>query len=189
MTIESNEEPPDQLILANEKEINTEKSKSSAPVSLDSPLTPTAEIELSTPHEPPRRRSLLSLFENLEIFDEDEDGVCYDSDGNEPPVASIHDSSHFETCCGDISIHNDTTTTNENITAAEFIPLDDSHIMSMKVDELKQQLSLRGLSKNGLKAELRDRLKKAMVDKVPIQDRPQLVKLQTDSIPLLDGVF
>ena len=189
MTIESNEEPPDQLILANEKEINTEKSKSSAPVSLDSPLTPTAEIELSTPHEPPRRRSLLSLFENLEIFDEDEDGVCYDSDGNEPPVASIHDSSHFETCCGDISIHNDTTTTNENITAAEFIPLDDSHIMSMKVDELKQQLRLRGLSKNGLKAELRDRLKKAMVDKVPIQDRPQLVKLQTDSIPLLDGVF
>ena len=46
----------------------------------------------------------------------------------------------------------------------------DSYIMSLKVDELKQQLRLWGLSKHGLKAELQDRLEKAMAEKVPIQD-------------------
>ena len=38
----------------------------------------------------------------------------------------------------------------------------------MKVDELKQELLKRSLSKSGLKVELRERLKQAMVDKIPI---------------------
>ena len=59
------------------------------------------------------------------------------------------------------------TTTNAN--NLEFV-LDDSHIMSLKVNELKQQLSLGGLSENGLKMYLQDHLKKAMVNKVPLQD-------------------
>ena len=43
-------------------------------------------------------------------------------------------------------------------------------INGFKVDELRKELEKRSLSKAGLKAELKERLKKAMVDTVPVVD-------------------
>ena len=60
---------------------------------------------------------------------------------------------------------------NSNISeSSKFIFLSNEAIDGLKVDELRQELTRRSLSKAGLKAELRERLKKAMIDKIPVVD-------------------
>ena len=61
--------------------------------------------------------------------------------------------------------------------------LTDDAIKNMKIAELRNELSLRGLSKNGLKAVLVDRLKDAIAKKLPlVSERPLLrMKILTRS--------
>ena len=57
----------------------------------------------------------------------------------------------------------------------------------MKVDELCIELGKRGISKKGLKKDLVEKLKQAMIDKVPIIMRRQHVRLATDFHLLHNG--
>ena len=52
----------------------------------------------------------------------------------------------------------------------QFILISDADIVKLKVDGLRAELKRRGLGRKGLKAELVDRLKRAMIDRVPIQN-------------------
>ena len=73
---------------------------------------------------------------------------------------------HFEGSIDDISGGE-----NPSIpSSSKFVFLSNEQIDALKVDELKQELLKRSLSKSGLKAELRERLKQAMVDEIPIAD-------------------
>lgn len=133
---------------------------------IGSPLTPTANLSFSTPHEPSQRKSLIKCFESLQIFEEVEDVDCYDSDGNEPQCVKDTDFNHFEASI-------DTNFSSESSTipsTSKFVFISDEDIDGLKVDESRQELVKRSLFKSGLKAELRERLKKAMVDRIAIAD-------------------
>ena len=131
-----------------------------------SPLTPTANMSFSTPHEPSRRRSLIECFETLKILEEAEDADCYDSDGNEPPCVKESEFSHFEANIEEISGDEISTIPS----TSKFVFLSNEEIDGLKVDELRKELLIRSLSKTGLKAELKEWLKKAMVDRIAIAD-------------------
>ena len=131
-----------------------------------SPLTPTVNVSTSTPHEPSQRRSLVECFEKMLRLDDEEEADLYDSDGNEPPRVDGDQFFHFEDDIGEV-IGGEAEATE---TAGKFVFLDDNAINALKVDELKIELDKRSLSKTGLKAELRERLKKAMIDQVPVVD-------------------
>ena len=53
---------------------------------------------------------------------------------------------------------------------SNFIFLGESVVDGFEVDELRKELEKQSLSKAGLKAELKERLKKAMVDRVSVLD-------------------
>ena len=133
---------------------------------IGSPLTPTANLSFSTPHEPSRRKSLIKCFESLQTSEEAEDEDCYDSDGNEPPCIKDTDFNHFEASIDTILSREISTIPS----TSKFVFISDEDIDGLKVDELRQELVKRSLSKSGLKAELRERLKKAMVDRIAIAD-------------------
>ena len=127
-------------------------------------MTPLDEVELSTPHEPQCRRSLLKdnddFWDALDAFDD----CLYDSDGNMPPESTEADLFHFEE-----SISTEVVSTAEPLIRQEnIVIIDDDEIKKMKVDSLKAELRKRGISTSGKKAELVDKLKKAMVDKIPL---------------------
>ena len=133
---------------------------------IGSPLTPTANVSFSTPHEPTRRRSLIECFDTLLTISDADEADCYDSDGNEPPCVVDNEFVHFEGSIDDISGGE-----NPSIpSSSKFVFLSNEQIDALKVDELKQELLKRSLSKSGLKAELRERLKQAMVDEIPVAD-------------------
>ena len=92
---------------------------------------------------------------------------CYNSDGNGPPSMDESQFKYFE-----LSLDDDLVPDNSNISkSSKFILLGDEAIDQLKVDELRQEeLTKRSLSKAGLKAELRERLKKARVEKIPVVD-------------------
>ena len=133
---------------------------------IGSPLTPTANLSFSTPHEPSRRKSLIKCFESLQTSEEAEDEDCYDSDGNEPPCIKDTDFNHFEASIDTILSREISTIPS----TSKFVFISDEDIDGLKVDELRQELVKRSLSKSGLKAELRERLKKAMADRIAIAD-------------------
>ena len=49
-----------------------------------------------------------------------------------------------------------------------FVLISDDDIKKLKVDQLRQELKARGLGIRGLKNELKERLEKAMVNKIPM---------------------
>ena len=136
--------PPPQPVIHIHSQVETpQDSNLTSSVPLYSPLTPTAATELSTPQEPRMRRSLLSLFDDLDLEDEDSNGICYDLDGDGPPVALELDSSHHEASCDDLipgisedsARDNFSTLPTANTNTPEFVPRDDSYIMGLKVGE------------------------------------------------------
>ena len=52
----------------------------------------------------------------------------------------------------------------------QFVLISDNDIKKMKVDELCQELKARGLCIRGLNNELKERLEKAMVNKIPMEN-------------------
>ena len=121
-------------------------------------------VELSTPQQPSYCQSLIDV--GSEINDEfgNSDAINYDSDGNGPPQATLMDSYHEEHYLID-KIDDDDPEVPET---DDIVILSDEDIKKLKVDGLKKELRCRGLSHAGKKAELVERLKKAMVDRVPV---------------------
>jgi len=129
-------------------------------------LTPIDGVELSTPNKPAIRRLILDVNEGLDDEFDLNDALNYDSDGNLPPQATLMDSQHEEhDLVEEIGPDDDDVSLPQNI-----IILTDEEIKKLKVDDLKKELRARGLSHAGKKAELVERLKKAMVDRIPIMD-------------------
>ena len=52
----------------------------------------------------------------------------------------------------------------------QFVLISDDDIKKMKVDQLRQELKARGLGIRGLKNELKERLEKYMVNKIPMEN-------------------
>ena len=125
-----------------------------------------ANIPLSTPHEPSRQRSLIDCFESMLTFDEDNEAEYYDSDGSGPPCVLEDEFFHFEKSLNEIIASEIATIP----IPSKFVFLDDSAIDSLKADGLTQELEKRSLSEARVKAELREWLKNAMVDKISVVD-------------------
>ena len=53
-------------------------------------------------------------------------------------------------------------------TEPQFVLISDDDIKKLKVDQLRQELKARGLGICGLKNELKERLEKSMVNKIPM---------------------
>ena len=138
----------------------------SIPVEIGSPLTPIDGVELSTPNKPAIRCCIIDVNEGLDDEFDLNDDLNYDSNGNLPPQATLMDSLHEEhELVEEIGPDDDDVSVPQNI-----IILTDDEIKKLKVVGLKKELRTRGLSHTGKKAELVERLKKAMIDKVPIID-------------------
>ena len=156
----ANRESPSAPILLN-------KSSETPEGLIGSPLTPTTNVDLSTPHEPCCRRSLVECFEHMMTLEESEEPDCYDSDGNGPPPVVLDEFEYSEKSLDDTNAPN---ATGPISVPSNFIFLEESVIDGFKVDELRKELEKRSLSKARLKAELKERLEKAMVDRVPVID-------------------
>ena len=52
----------------------------------------------------------------------------------------------------------------------QFVLISDDDIKKLKVDQLRQELKARGLGIRGLKNELKERLEKAMVNNIPMEN-------------------
>ena len=155
----------DSQIPAQVNEDNTDaKPSTPTPVTFGSPLTPIDEVDLSTPQEPQCRRSL--FLENDEFVDALDDFLdcMYDSDGNGPPEAKEEDQFQFEEAVLAVSDGASVPV----LPSEKIVIIEDSELKKMKVDTLKTELRIRGLSTSGKKAELLERLKNAMINKVPL---------------------
>ena len=152
---------------------------------IGSPLTLITNVSFSTPHEPTRCRSLVECFDTLLTLLEAEEADCYDSDGNEPPCVKDNEFEHFESSIDEISGDE----FSQILSQSKFVFLSTGQIDALKVDELKQELLKRSISKSGLKAELREWLKQAMVDEIPIADVEKLLLGQTGFIKDANGDY
>ena len=155
----------DSKIETQEIEDNTdEKPSTPTPVTFGSPLTPIDAVDLSTPQEPQCRRSL--FLENDEFVDALDDFIdcMYDSDGNGPPEAKEEDQFQFEEAVSAVADGSSVPVFH----AAKIVIIEDVELKKMKVDALKTELRNRGLNTSGKKAELLDRLKNAMVNRIPL---------------------
>ena len=144
--------------------LEAEKPSPTRTEEIGSPLTPFDGVELSTPQEPSYRRSLIDVGGESDDECGNTDAINYDSDGNGPPQATLMDSYHEEHYLID-EIDDDDPEVPET---DDIVILSDEDIKKLKVDGLKKELRCRGLSHAGKKAELVERLKKAMVDRVPV---------------------
>ena len=143
-----------------------EEEKISTPgaVAVGSPLTPVDHLPLSTPNEPTARRYLFHQNDDGDDSNDVIEELGYDSDGNEPPVSTVDDSFHVEPEAG-LETRRDESEKSDD---CQVVIIDLNDIKKMKVDQLRKELRLRGLSHRGLKQELIERLNKACEDKVPL---------------------
>ena len=118
-------------------------------------------------------------------MEEAEDANCFDSGGNEPPCVKKSKFNHFEVSIDEISGDQISTIPS----TSKFAFLSNEEIDGLKVDELRKELLIRSLPKTGLKAELKERLKKAMVDRIGIADIEKLLLDQTVLIKGASGCF
>ena len=147
---------PDSCIPHEEEKVSTP-----GPVEIGSPLTPIDHLPLSTPKEPSTRRYIGHQNDDTnEVIDD----LGYDSDGNSPPLSTVEDLFHVEPEAG--SGNRVVANTSSDDCQVVIFHLDE--VKKMKVDKLRHELRLRGLSHRGLKAELIEHLYKASEDKVPL---------------------
>ena len=138
------------------------------------PPTPCANLtppECGMPKTPPRRVLIMPSDEALE--------EGYDSDGNLGPFMSESVEDDRFVSMNETAPEAPTDVTPppadevESAAASAAPCLDEETMNKMKVSELRNALHARGLSKNGLKAVLLDRLKAAVAEGVPlVADRP-----------------
>ena len=150
---------PDENILHQE-----EKTATPGPVEIGSPLTPVDHVQICTPHEPSSRRVLFHQNDDADDSNDAIDEICYDSDGNLPPAATLNDTFHAE-----LEIWREDDDVNHDCSEEPVIViLSEKEIKKLKVDQLRKELRMRGLPHFGKKAELLERMKKAMDEKIPI---------------------
>ena len=121
----------------------------------------------------------------------------YDSDGELAPYMTtnnILDYEELETSC-DVRVGSEPETahntsnmpglrdTENNVDEDLLELMENAAIMKLKVDELRTKLAKHRLNKKGLKVELQQRLKQAMVDCVPLQ------REKTSKTPVQNNVF
>ena len=119
-------------------------------------------VQISTPAAPSTRRIYATEDSGLDLT-----GEGYDSDGNPPPFSSSFDKHHQEAAVNDFDANEEIfDDANDGSADNMFVLLENEEIKKLKVDELRAELIKRGLSKNGLKLDLQERLSKAMDDGV-----------------------
>ena len=134
------------------------------PIEIGSPLTPIAHLPLSTPKESTSRKYIGHQNDDGDDTNKVIDDLGSDSDSNSPPLLTIEDLFHVESKAGlETSVD---TNTNSDDCQVVIIHLDE--VMKMKVDQLRKELRLRGLSHRGLEAELIEHLHKDCEDKTPL---------------------
>ena len=130
-------------ILAPESNLHaTEKVSTPGQVVIGSPLTPVEHVPLSTPHAPSSRCQLFHQNEDNDDSNDDIDAICYDSDGNPPPVATLDDTFHAEP---EVSTENEDANI-KNFEELKFVLLTEKEIKKLRVDELRKELHIRGVS-------------------------------------------
>ena len=96
----------------------------------------------------------------------------YDSNGYLPNFGEIEEEDHFEPAVQSGITHDNPTVNLDSVElateGAAFVLITEEDMNKMKVDELKAELKKRGLAVRGKKDELKEKLKKAMEDKVPV---------------------
>ena len=119
---------------------------------------------LSTHKEPVSRRYIGHQNDDSDDTNKVIDEFGYNSYGNSAPLSTIEDLFHKEPEAGlETSVD---ANTNSDDCQVVIIHLDE--VMKMKVDQLRKELRLRGLSHRGLEAELIEHLHKDCEDKTPL---------------------
>ena len=148
-------------------------------------------VPLATIFEP--EQQVMNEEEVERIFE-----LGYDSDGEKAPYLKENDSEmeELEQSCA-LQVGREVGETaaavsGELLTSVgpkdNFVLISDAELVKLKVDELREELKKRGLPKNGLKAELKERLRKAMLDKVPIM-RELTVEAPTQTAVCISAIF
>ena len=111
-------------------------------------------VQISTPAAPSTRRIYATEGSGLDLT-----GEGYNYDGNPPPFSSRFDKHHQEAAVKDYDVNEEIfDDANDGSADNMFVQLENEEIKKFKVDELRAKFTKRGLSKNGLKLDLQERL-------------------------------
>ena len=96
MEISSPDDPTKQIGESPSNVIPPKMSPCTLAVLIGSALTPTTNIDISTPQEPSQRCALIDCFDPITCFEEAEEAEYYDSHGNGPSSVNESQFKHFK---------------------------------------------------------------------------------------------
>ena len=123
--------------------------------------TTVAAISISVP-DSPVTRVLHMIHSEVAEHGYDSDGLL--PDGNISEEENIGEEAVLDFVAGD-AVDNEEVT---EINTDNFVPIPEEILMKLKVDELREELMKRGVSKTGKKAELQEKLRIALHNRTPL---------------------